>query len=136
MLLKDKVVFLTGGSTGIGFECAKKYVREGARVVIAANHRAPVTEAIRVLGADHLGIVCDVSRPGEAKDAIAETLKEFQRINVIHNKAGIAEPSKMLNETDESELDLIINIKNRSTHIITKVINVHKVNRLLIETKN
>src|SRR3546814_478380 len=116
MLLKDKVVFLTGGSTGIGFECAKKYVREGARVVIAANHRASVTEAIRELGADHLGIVCDVSRPGEVKDAIAETLKEFQRINVIHNNAGIAEPSKMLHETDEAEWDRIININLRGIY--------------------
>lgn len=36
MLLQDKVIFLTGGSTGIGLECAKAYVGEGANVVIAA----------------------------------------------------------------------------------------------------
>src|SRR3546814_11862796 len=107
MLLKDKVVFLTGGSTGIGFECAKKYVREGARVVIAANHRASVTEAIRELGADHLGIVCDVSRPGEVKDAIAETVKEFERINVIHNNAGIEDPYKILNATEKNDRENI-----------------------------
>src|SRR3546814_7282038 len=105
-----------GGYTGIVFECAKKYVREGARVGIAANHRASVTEAIRELGADHLGIVCDVSRPGEVKDAIAETLKEFQRINVIHNNAGIAEPSKMLHETDEAEWEDRKSTRLNSSH--------------------
>ena len=36
MLLPDKVIFLTGGSTGIGLECAKAYAAEGASVVIAA----------------------------------------------------------------------------------------------------
>lgn len=107
MLLQNKVIFLTGGSSGIGFECAKKYVREGAKVVIVANQS--VEEAIRELGKNHLGIFCDVSCAEDVKNAIAETLKKYQCIDVIHNNAGIAEPSKALHETNDEEWERLIN---------------------------
>lgn len=110
MILKSKVIFLTGGSSGIGLECARKYVREGAKIVIAANDPEAVGEAISEAGKEHLGIVCDVSSGEAVMEAIAQTLQRFGRINVIHNNAGIAHPSKMLHETDETEWDRLVNI--------------------------
>lgn len=107
MLLKDKVIFLTGGSSGIGFECAKKYVKEGAKVVIAANQA--VDEAVGVLGNEHLGILCDISNGESVKNAIEKTLLKYQHIDVIHNNAGIADPSKALHETSEEEWDRLMN---------------------------
>lgn len=108
MLLKDKVIFLTGGSSGIGFECAKRYVREGAKVVIAANKS--VEEAVAELGDGHLGLFCDVSRAEDVKNAIAMTLEKYQCINVIHNNAGIAEPSKALHETSDEEWEQLVHV--------------------------
>lgn len=110
MILKDKVIFLTGGSMGIGFECAKKYAREGAKVIIAANHKESVDEAIRELGNEHLGIFCDVSWNEDVKNAIAQTLEKFQRIDVIHNNAGMAEPSKALHETSDEEWERLMSV--------------------------
>lgn len=108
MLLQDKVIFLTGGSSGIGFECAKRYVCEGAKVIIAADQM--VDKAIKELGDDHLGIVCDVSRGDDVKNAITQTLEKYQCIDVIHNNAGIANPSKALHETSDEEWERLINI--------------------------
>src|SRR5271168_2955728 len=50
LLLKDKVIFLTGGSCGIGRDCAKAYAAEGALVVIAANDREGIEEIGAELG--------------------------------------------------------------------------------------
>ncbi len=109
-MLKNKVVFLTGGSMGIGFECAKKYAREGAKVIIAANHKDSVDKAIRELGDGHLGLCCDVSRAEDVKNAIDETLEKYQSIDVIHNNAGIAGPSKALHETSDEEWERLMSI--------------------------
>lgn len=110
MLLKDKIIFLTGGSDGIGYECAKKYATEGAKVIIVANQKEAVNEVASELGSEHLGIFCDISNPEDVKNAVAETLNKFHHIDAIHNNAGIAEPSKSLHETSDEEWDRLMNI--------------------------
>jgi NAD(P)-dependent dehydrogenase (short-subunit alcohol dehydrogenase family) len=103
MLLADKVIFLTGGSTGIGFECAKKYIQHGAMVVLVSNNAASVNEAVAELGSKSHGIVCDIRYASEVEEAIGQTLQRFGNIHIIHNNAGIAHPSKPLHETTDEE---------------------------------
>ncbi|MEO6845361.1 MAG: SDR family NAD(P)-dependent oxidoreductase, partial [Ginsengibacter sp.] len=91
--LKDKVIFLTGGSDGIGYECAKAYSEEGAKVVIAALDEPRINEVINELGQNHLGIRCDISVGSDVKSAIEKTLRAYGKIDAIHNNAGIATPS-------------------------------------------
>ncbi|HEU5168278.1 MAG TPA: SDR family NAD(P)-dependent oxidoreductase, partial [Chitinophagaceae bacterium] len=88
--LNNKVIFLTGGSEGIGYECAKAYAHEGANVVVVANNPVTVKRAIEELGSEHLGICCDISMDEEVKKAIQKTLLRYGRIDAIHNNAGIA----------------------------------------------
>ncbi|HEY4149875.1 MAG TPA: SDR family NAD(P)-dependent oxidoreductase, partial [Chitinophagaceae bacterium] len=72
-LLEEKVIFLTGGSKGIGLECAKKYVEEGARVLVVANDAPSIAESILALGERSTGILCDVSKPADVEEAIRQT---------------------------------------------------------------
>ena len=113
-LLNEKVIFLTGGSRGIGLECAKKYRDAGAYVAIVANEAASIAEAVGLLGNRVSGILCDVSRPQEVEQAIRQTLEIYGRIDVIHNNAGIAHPSKTLDETEENEWDQLFGINLKS----------------------
>jgi meso-butanediol dehydrogenase/(S,S)-butanediol dehydrogenase/diacetyl reductase len=53
-LLQDQVIFVTGGSTGIGWACAQAYKHEGAHAVIAAEKGGEVEKAAEALGSDHL----------------------------------------------------------------------------------
>src|SRR6516164_206264 len=76
-LLKDKVIFLTGGSTGIGRVCAQRYAAQGARVAIAAIDREEVERAAKELGGEHLGLVCDVRQQLDVERAIDQTLGQF-----------------------------------------------------------
>lgn len=114
MKLKDKVIFLTGGSTGIGLDCAKAYAKEGAKLVIVARNDQAAADAAKSLGEAHLGFACDVSIGEQVKAAISRTLETFGRLDVIHNNAGIATPSKPVHETTEEEWDNLFNINLKS----------------------
>ena len=120
MLLQDQVILLTGGSEGIGWECAKAYACQGARVAILARTPAKVEAATAELGASHLGIPCDVSNNDQVEAAIEETLKHFGKIDAIHNNAGIGTPAKPLHETTPEEFDALLNINLKSVYHTTR----------------
>jgi NAD(P)-dependent dehydrogenase (short-subunit alcohol dehydrogenase family) len=114
MLLKGKVIFLTGGSTGIGRDCALAYAKEGARVALVARDEQGSAATALELGEGHIGFACDVSKDAEVKAAIERVLSVFGRIDCIHNNAGIATPSKPLHETSDAEWDALFDVNLRS----------------------
>jgi NAD(P)-dependent dehydrogenase (short-subunit alcohol dehydrogenase family) len=114
MLLNDKIIFLTGGSTGIGLDCAKAYAAEGASVVIVARNGEEAAQQAAGLGEKHLGFACDVSKDDQVQSSIARILERYGRIDAIHNNAGIATPSKPLHETSDAEWDTLFNINLKS----------------------
>jgi meso-butanediol dehydrogenase/(S,S)-butanediol dehydrogenase/diacetyl reductase len=120
MLLRDQVIFLTGGSDGIGRCCADAYAAEGATVVIASLDEDRIAAAVSELGPQHLGMVCDVSQGDQVEAAIRQTIEKFGRINAIHNNAGIAGPSKSLHETSEAEWDEVVAVNLKSVYLTTK----------------
>lgn len=113
MLLKNKVIFLTGGSAGIGYECAKVYVQEGAKLVVFDKN--PCTTERR-----SVSIIGDVSNAKNIESAIQKTLGKYGRIDAIHNNAGIANPSKALHETTDEEWDMLMNVNLKSVFLTTK----------------
>jgi meso-butanediol dehydrogenase/(S,S)-butanediol dehydrogenase/diacetyl reductase len=108
--LENKVIFLTGGTEGIGYECAKAYAKEGAIVVIAAIGEQRINKVIAELGSGHLGICCDISDGRQVQKAIETALYVFGKIDAIHNNAGIASPSKTLDQTTEEEWNHLFNV--------------------------
>lgn len=120
MQLSDKIIFLTGGSAGIGLECAKAYAHEGAKVVVVASGAGPVAEAAELLGPEHLGITCDVSSAADVEHAIGLTLEKYGRIDAIHNNAGIASPSKPLHETSDEEWERLMDVNLKSVLYTTR----------------
>jgi meso-butanediol dehydrogenase/(S,S)-butanediol dehydrogenase/diacetyl reductase len=119
-LLKDKIIFLTGGSRGIGFECAKKYAAAGAKVVIVANDGASIDQAMEQMGPGHTGLLCDISHGWEVERAILFTLKKYGKIDVVHNNAGIANPAKPIHETTEDEWDSLFDVNLRGIYHTTR----------------
>ena len=120
LLLQDKVIFLTGGSCGIGRDCAKAYVAEGALVAVVARDREGVAEAIAELGPRHLGIVCDVTRDDQVKSAVEQTLEKYGRLDAVHNNAGISSPSKALHETTEAEWNAVFDVNLKGVFHTTR----------------
>lgn len=120
MQLKDKIIFLTGGSQGIGAECARAYAKEGARLAIAALVKDEIDEVISELEGEHLALPCDVSDQSQVEKAINDTRSFFGRIDAIHNNAGIAHPSKCLHDTTMDEWDRLMNVNLKSIYLTTR----------------
>ncbi len=114
VLLENKIILLTGGSTGIGLDCAKAYAAEGASVILVARNGEEALRQASLLGDRHLGFACDVSVDGDVQSAIGWILERYGRIDAIHNNAGIATPSKPLHETSDAEWETLFNINLKS----------------------
>jgi meso-butanediol dehydrogenase/(S,S)-butanediol dehydrogenase/diacetyl reductase len=121
LLLENKVVFLTGGSEGIGLECASAYLKAGARVAIVANSEKSLKSAKYKLFKDAaIYLLADVTDSDQIRDALDETVAVFGKINVIHNNAGVSSPSKTLCETSDEEWDLLFNANVKGIYHTTR----------------
>jgi NAD(P)-dependent dehydrogenase (short-subunit alcohol dehydrogenase family) len=90
---KDKVVLVTGGTSGIGAECARHFATDGAEVVISGRREAAgasVVEGIREAGGTARFIGADITRPDDISRLVMEALAACGRIDVAFNNAGIA----------------------------------------------
>jgi meso-butanediol dehydrogenase/(S,S)-butanediol dehydrogenase/diacetyl reductase len=108
--LLNKIIFLTGGSMGIGLECAKKYAEEGAKVVIMSNDEKSLMESMKILGEEHSSFFGDISNFSDVEKGIQHALNQYGKIDVIHNNAGIACPSKPLHETNDEEWQRLFDV--------------------------
>jgi len=117
--LHDRVVFVTGGASGIGQACAVAYARAGARVVIADIDGEGAQLTVKNLLTDGLAIPCDVADNKAVQSAIGQTVHRFGRIDAVHNNAGLASPSKPLHETREDEWDRLIAVNLKSIYLTT-----------------
>ena len=91
--LEGKVVFITGGSKGIGLACARGFAGEGSRVVIASRGQENLDRAHQLLAADGFEVVttrADLSKPEEAHSAVATAERLLGPIDVLINCAGAA----------------------------------------------
>jgi meso-butanediol dehydrogenase / (S,S)-butanediol dehydrogenase / diacetyl reductase len=118
--LDHKVILLTGGTDGIGYECAKAYAREGARLVIIAIGEERMATVMAELGPEHMGICCDIRNGKEVRKAFEKILARFGKINAIHNNAGIASPSKTLDKTTEEEWNNLMDVNLKSIFYTVK----------------
>jgi len=120
MLLENKILFVTGGASGIGHECAIAYAREGAKVVVADVDRQGAEESAHALGSGSIGLFCDVADGASVEGAVKAAESHFGHIDAIHNNAGIANPSKTLDETTEEEWDRLMTVNLKSIYWTTR----------------
>lgn len=116
MKLKNKVAIVTGGSKGIGYGIAEEYLKEGAKVVICARNKEEGVKAVEELKqfGDVFFVPCDVSIQQSNEALVAETVKQFGRVDIFVANAGINDPDKThyLNITDEQyERIMGVNLK-------------------------
>lgn len=116
MLLKDKVAVITGGAgqNGLGFATARMMAEQGARVVILDLAVADPQAAAARLGAQHLGLVADVTDKASCEAAAAQIKAAMGRIDILVNNAGITQPVKFLDITGK-DYDRIMDVSLRGT---------------------
>jgi glucose 1-dehydrogenase len=116
MDLQGKVAVVTGGNSGIGRAIALALAREGASVaidyVVGPDAARELEDEILALGERAIMVEADVSRIGDLRRLIDETVKTFGRLDVMVNNAGIETRTSLL-ETSEEQYDksLAVNLK-------------------------
>ncbi len=123
MLLQDKVAVITGGAgpNGLGFAAAKMMAAHGARVAILDLERADPQGAAARLGADHLGVVADVTDKTACERAAAAVLTRFGRIDILVNNAGITQPRKVADIT-AADYDAVLDVSLRGTLYMSQAV--------------
>jgi NADP-dependent 3-hydroxy acid dehydrogenase YdfG len=113
--IKDKVVVLTGASSGIGESTAKVLAAKGAKLVLAARREdrlKSLQDEIQTSGGQAIYKVTDVTSHQQMEELASYALKEFGKIDVLVNNAGIM-PQAFLaeNKVDEWDKTIDVNIK-------------------------
>ena len=101
MALNDKVILVTGGTSGIGEGCARHFASLGARVVIASNQqdRGDALEAeLRAAGREVLFVFTDVSLEESVKALVERAVQHFGRIDGVHCNACLLYTSDAADE--------------------------------------
>ncbi len=104
--MKDKVVIITGGSSGIGRALAEVFGQHGSKILITGRNAVDLQEAVnhlRKTGIDAHGFASDVSKEEDNRNMAAEALRLFGRIDILINNAGIS----MRALFEEVEMDVV-----------------------------
>ena len=113
MKLLGKVAIVTGAATGIGRAIAKRFVQEGAAVVVDYVGKPDAAEELvkemAASGGKGLAIQADVSQPDQVENLLAATMKAFGRLDIVVNNAGVEKKAAFVDYPVE-ELHKILNI--------------------------
>ena len=148
MRLKDKVAIITGGSRGIGYATADKFLKEGATVILTASSQGSADKAVAQLkekypDATVAGISPKLSNLDSVRNAFREAASKYGCIDILVNNAGITRDD-LLMRMKESDFDAVINtnlkgtfntIRHLSRYLLKqragKIINISSVSGIL-----
>ncbi|XP_011548939.3 uncharacterized oxidoreductase MexAM1_META1p0182 [Plutella xylostella] len=133
MSFKDKVVIVTGASSGIGAAIAMSFAEQGASVVLVGRNQAKldgVTSKCIKNGTKPLAINADVTTEADVKRIIDKTVQTFGQIDILINNAGIASTVSFGREETMKEFDRIMAVNFRAVVHLTQLATPH-----LIKTK-
>jgi NAD(P)-dependent dehydrogenase (short-subunit alcohol dehydrogenase family) len=95
MNLQDKVILVTGGTSGIGAACAHHFVSCGAKVVLASNQPSEGEAMQNELGENAHFVFTDVSDESSVQNLIAQAVQKFGRLDGVHCNAGVWRKGKV-----------------------------------------
>lgn len=117
--MEGKVLFITGAARGIGFDIAKAFSEAGAKVVISDLKQEAVEKAAAELPGEARGIVCDVTKEQDIKNAINYTVETFGQLDFLVNNAGMQHVS-LLEDFPTEKFELLVKIMLTAPFIAAK----------------
>ncbi len=132
--LNGRVIFMSGGSRGIGLAIATRAARDGARVALVAKTAEPhpklegtvytAAEEIQEAGGEALPIVGDIRDAGAVDEAVAQTVERFGGIDIVLNNASAINLAPM-RDLEVKRFDLMQTINSRGTFVVTRACLPH-----------
>jgi len=130
MRLKGKVTLITGGAAGIGKATAKRFVEEGATVVICDVNREAGEATVRELGPDIVFYLVDVTDRQAVQAWVDDVVDKYGRVDVLVNNAGIlrdnqlvkVKDGKLVKQMPEADFDLVIAVNLKGVFNCTQAV--------------
>jgi NAD(P)-dependent dehydrogenase (short-subunit alcohol dehydrogenase family) len=130
--LKDKVVIVTGGSSGLGRAAATTFSQEGAAVVVADVNVVGAEETVKMItaaGGSAFFVKTDVSKADQVEALVKETVLKFGKLNCAFNNAGIEGGAFLTGQYPEEEWDRVISINQKGIMLCMK----HEIEQMLVD---
>lgn len=122
-MLKGKVTIITGAGRGIGKALALQFAENGAKVVVNYRSNSPQLEElltqIHETGGEAIAVQADISTEEGAKSLISEAVKQYGRVDILINNAGIIKDN-LLMKMSEADFDSVIDTNLKGTFFCMK----------------
>ncbi len=130
MRLKDKTALITGGAAGIGYATAKRFIEEGARVVICDVNRKDGEVTVADLGPGATFYRVDVTDRTAVDGWVESVLAKYGRVDILVNNAGIVRDSllvkmkdgELIKQMPEADFDLVVSINLKGVFNCTQAV--------------
>ncbi len=120
MRLAGKIAVVTGAASGFGAGIARKFVAEGAQVVVADRDGAGAERVAAGLGAAARGVRADVTSRADVRAMVALAVEGFGGLDVLVNNAGMGHLPQPLEDLGEDEFDRILAVNVKSIYLAAK----------------
>ena len=117
MRLKDKVAIVTGGASGFGAGIVRKFVAEGARVVIADRNLEGALDLALQLGEHARALRVDVADAADVRLMMEAAELHFGRLDILVNNAGVTHLPQLLEEVTEEDFDRIVAVNMKAIYL-------------------
>lgn len=129
MRLNGKTAIVTGGASGFGAGIVRKFVEEGARVMIADLNGDGARTLANQIGSDALAQVVDVSSGASVNEMAAAALSAFGHVDILVNNAGITHLPKPMEDVTEEEFDRVYAVNMKSVYLTARTLAPHMKSR-------
>ena len=127
--LQNKTAIVTGGASGFGEGIVRKFVAEGARVLVADRDLAGAQRVAASLGRSAYALKVDVSSAADVKRMLEAVLLQFGGLDILVNNAGVTHLPQPLEQVDEADFDRIVAVNMKAIYLaMREVVPVLKVN--------
>ncbi len=120
MRLQDKIAIVTGAGSGFGEGIARKFVAEGAKVIVADRDAAAAARVADALGAAARAVTVDVSNALGARAMVEAAQAHFSGLDILVNNAGVGHVPQPLEALPEDEFDRIFAVNMKAIYLAAR----------------
>jgi short-subunit dehydrogenase len=130
--LKNKVVLITGASSGFGEDAALLFAKEGCKVVLAArriDRLQALAAKIQDAGGEAIAIPVDIINPADVDNMVKSTLDLYGQIDILFNNAGIGRVDWFENHSSVRDIDMLVQVNLTALMHVTRVVLPYMLKR-------
>jgi 3-oxoacyl-[acyl-carrier protein] reductase len=120
MRLQGKTAIVTGGASGFGAGITRKFIAEGARVMVADINADAASAFAAKLGEAAIARAVDVSKGDSVEQMVAAALSAFGQVDILVNNAGITHLPAALEDVSEDDFDRVLAVNVKSVYLTAK----------------